>query len=215
MNFIKGVLIGITMMIPGLSGGSCAMVLRVYDKLMNSISNLFNIKNIIFLFLLGLGIISGIILFSFILYKYTTNDFFSYLVIIIIIINIILLLKEYKKINLLYIVLIGLGYVSMLIIKNLSSYEIELNLLTYFLIGLLIAVSLILPGLGASYVLYIMGLYNKLNEALINFDFIFIFSLGISTLIGILLSAKLINYILNKDKLIIYSLVIGLLIGGI
>lgn len=215
MNFIKGILIGITMMIPGLSGGSCAMILKVYDKLMDCISNLFNIKNIIFLFIFGLGILLGIILFSFCLFNFTSYKYFKYLVTIVIFINIFLLLKEYNKINLIYISLTLLGFISMLIIRNLYIIEIELNVLTYLLIGLLIAISLILPGLGASYILYILGLYDKINISIVNFDYIFLISLGISTIFGIILSAKGINFLLKRDKYIIYSIVIGLLLGGL
>lgn len=215
LNFIKGLLIGITMMIPGLSGGSCAMVLRIYDKLMFSISNIFNIKNILFLTILSLGIISGFFFFSKFFYQFTTYNYFKYIITVIIILNITFLLKEFNKFNFLYVILIVLGYISMLIIKNLSSFNIELSVLSYILIGLLLAISLILPGLGASYVLYILGLYDKLNNSIVNFDYTFLLSLGITTILGILISAKLINFILNKDKLIIYSLVIGLLIGGI
>lgn len=214
MNILKGIAVGITMMIPGLSGGSTAMLLNVYDKLMDSISYI-TIKNIFFIFQLGLGILIGIFSFSIFLFKFTSFTYFSYLVIGIIILNILLLFKQYNNMNIKYISLIFIGYILMMVIKNLSSYSIELNTLSYFFIGLLIAVSLILPGLGATYVLYILGLYDKLNNAISCFDITFLISLGLSTLVGVILSAKLINFILKKDKFIIYSLVIGLLIGGI
>lgn len=214
MNILKGIAVGITMMIPGLSGGSTAMLLNVYDKLMDSISYI-TIKNIFFIFQLGLGILIGIFSFSIFLFKFTSFTYFSYLVIGIIILNILLLFKQYNNMNIKYISLIFIGYILMMVIKNLSSYSVELNTLSYFFIGLLIAVSLILPGLGATYVLYILGLYDKLNNAISCFDITFLISLGLSTLVGVILSAKLINFILKKDKFIIYSLVIGLLIGGI
>lgn len=215
MNFIKGVLIGITMMIPGLSGGSCAMVLNVYDKMMNAVTNIFNFKQMIFCLKIGLGILSGILFFSFFLYKFTLFSYFSYIVLFIIIINILLLFKEYKSFKIKYILLISLGYLMMFILNNLTIKDIEFNLITYFIIGLLLAISLILPGLGASYVLYILNLYDKLNTALINFDIVFLLLISLSTLIGTFLSANIINTILKKDKFIIYSVVIGLLLGGI
>ncbi len=215
MSFIKGILIGITMMIPGLSGGSCAMVLKVYDKMMNAISNIFEIKNILFCIKIGLGILIGIFLFSFFFYKFTLYNFFSYLVIIIIILNILLLLKEYKKIKLIYILLLFIGYFLMYLLNNSKSFNIEFNLLTYLIIGFLLAISLILPGLGATYVLYILNLYDKFNYSLVNFDFVFLSLISLSTLIGVLMSASVINKVLIKDKFLIYSLVIGLLLGGI
>lgn len=202
-------------MVPGLSGGSCAMILKVYDKLMDSVSNIFNFKNIIFCLKLGLGIVTGILFFSFFLYKFTINNYFSYIVIFIIILNIFLLIKDFNNFKIYYIFLIFLGYFSMYILKTSSSINIEFNLITYLLIGLLLAISLILPGLGATYVLYILNLYDKLNYSLINLDFVFLILLSLSTIISIFLTSNIINFILKKNKYIIYSIVIGLLLGGI
>lgn len=215
MNFIKGILIGVSMMIPGLSGGSCAMVLKIYERIMDSICNIFNIKNILFIFKIGLGILFGICLFSFVLYKFTLHTFFRYLVILIILINIFILLKDFTKFKKRYILLCIISFFSMYSLKNLSTFELDLNLLTYLLIGLILAISLILPGLGGSYVLYILNLYDRLNNALVTFDFLFLTLLSLSTLIGMLLSSNIINKILKKDKFLIYSVVIGLLLGGI
>lgn len=215
MNFIKGILIGVSMMIPGLSGGSCAMVLKIYERIMDSICNIINIKNILFIFKIGLGILCGICLFSFALYKFTLNTYFRYLVIFIILINIFMLLKEFSKFKKRYILLCIVSFLSMYSLKNLSTFELDLNLLTYLLIGLILAISLILPGLGGSYVLYILNLYDRLNNALVTFDFLFLTLLSLSTLIGMLLSSNIINKILKKDKFLIYSVVIGLLLGGI
>ncbi len=203
-------------MIPGLSGGSCAMVLNIYDKLLNSIDNIFNnfIENTIFLIKVFLGIIVGILFFSFALYKITTIPYFSIVVKFIIIINIILLLKDFKLIKFQYILLVVIGVLLMFILNNNLSYDITLNLISISFIGVLLAISLILPGLGASYVLYILNLYDTFNDAIVNIDILFLFKISLATLIGIILTTKFINFLLHKDKLLIYSIVIGFLIGS-
>lgn len=214
MLFFKGMIIGIVMMIPGLSGGSMAMALNIYDEIIFNLSNL-KIKNILYLCKVSLGGLFGIIFFSFFLFNITTVSFFKYVIFLIIFINILILLKQYNKFSFVYLLLIVLGYVLMLILNNFKTYNISLTYINYFYIGILLAVSLILPGLGASYVLYILNLYDVFNIAIKTFDILFLFNIFIYTLIGIILSAKLLNYILIKDKFLIYSLVIGLLLGGI
>ncbi len=211
---LKGILVGIVMMIPGLSGGSMAMALNIYDNSIDCVSNL-SIKNFIYLFKVALGGILGILFFSFFLYKITTFSYFNFFVLFIILLNILILFKQYNKIKFKYILLIAIGYLCMLILNNFNTYNFQLNYYTYFIIGILLAVSLILPGLGASYVLYILNLYEIFNHAITSFDITFMLNISLYTLIGIFLTAKLINYILCKDKFLIYSLVIGLLLGGL
>ena len=64
--FIKGIIIGIGKIVPGVSGAVLAVILKVYDKGINAIVNFKNdIKNNIkFLICIGFGIGIGIILFS-------------------------------------------------------------------------------------------------------------------------------------------------------
>jgi len=64
--FIKGLLIGIGKIIPGVSGAVLAIILKVYDQGLESIINFFSNpkKNILFLLKIGIGIFLGIIIFS-------------------------------------------------------------------------------------------------------------------------------------------------------
>ena len=64
--FLIGILIGTAMVVPGVSGGVLAVIFGVYDKMIYSLTNLFKSfkKNFTFLFILGLGILVGVIWFS-------------------------------------------------------------------------------------------------------------------------------------------------------
>ena len=64
--FLIGILIGTAMIIPGVSGSVIAVIFGVYDKSITALTNLFKNfkKNIIYLFILGSGILTGAIWFS-------------------------------------------------------------------------------------------------------------------------------------------------------
>lgn len=87
--FLKGIFIGIANIIPGVSGGTIAVVLRVFDQLIDAINNFFKTpkKHFKFILFLGLGAAFGIIIFSklisFLLYTYSfpTSMFFVGLVV--------------------------------------------------------------------------------------------------------------------------------------
>ena len=83
MNFIilffKGLVMGIFMLVPGISGGTIAILLNLYDKLLISLSDLFkNFKaNFLFLFTVLLGGIFGIFISSFFLSFIVLNFYFE------------------------------------------------------------------------------------------------------------------------------------------
>ena len=66
INFFKGMVIGIANIIPGVSGGTMAVVLNIYDKLISSVSDILKgwKKNLIFLLPIGIGAGTGIVVFS-------------------------------------------------------------------------------------------------------------------------------------------------------
>ena len=66
LDFVKGIIIGIGAVTPGVSGGSLAVMLGVYDKLTDAIANIFHtlINKIKTLFPLGIGICFGVLGYS-------------------------------------------------------------------------------------------------------------------------------------------------------
>lgn len=65
-NIIKGVIIGISMMVPGVSGGTMAIVLGIYDRLVHSVATIFKDfkNNLLFLVQVGTGGAAGVLIFS-------------------------------------------------------------------------------------------------------------------------------------------------------
>ncbi|WP_210380026.1 undecaprenyl phosphate translocase family protein, partial [Borreliella garinii] len=64
--YIKGILLGIANIIPGVSGATLALMLKIYYKIVNSISEILKFaeikKNLMFLTILATGMLTSILL---------------------------------------------------------------------------------------------------------------------------------------------------------
>jgi len=87
--------------------------------------------------------------------------------------------------------------------------------LVLFLIGIVLATALVLPGISFSYMLLILGLYEQTLMAIETVNIIFLFSMGMGVLIGIFLTAKVIRIILRKYPKQTYLVIIGFVIASL
>lgn len=231
MNIIKGIIIGVSNIIPGVSGGTMAMVLGIYEKLLNSINNLrTDFKaSIKFLSQIVLGAVLGIIVFSKIMsyslanYSVATNYLFVGLVIgsIDIIYNKI----DAKKISLGKIISFGCGILSVMLIsiigKNMidkPSQELVFNfssIITLGLAGFVTAVTMLLPGVSGSLTLVMLGLYDTLVSAVASLNPLVLIPCAIGGLIGICFTSKFIIYLLEKYNDLMYCGIIGLVLASV
>ena len=191
--FIKGIVIGIATLVPGVSGGTMAIILGVYDKMISSVSSFFkHIKqNTIFLGILACGGVLGIGLFSRLI-KFCLTEFKMptiYLFLGIITGGIPLLYKKtnsahnHKK-NYIYFV-IGLGLIIIMTfykgtIINLAKSGGILNYLFLLLAGIIVAIALILPGISTSFMLLTLGLYDITINAINNLEYNFLIPFSVS-----------------------------------
>lgn len=223
--FLKGVVIGIGKIIPGVSGAVIALILGVYDQGLNAITNLSNKKNILFLFKIGLGILCGIILFSNII-KYLLNNYYPYTMLFFIGLIIggtteVIEKVEKKDYKYSIITCIILCIISLSNINN--TYTLKNNFIDYlifFIGGIIESAGTIIPGLSSTALLLIIGIYNNIINSIsnllqlnINYKIIIPFSLGI--LSSIFIITKAINYLFNKHEKKTYSIILGLTISSI
>lgn len=225
--FIKGIIIGIGKIIPGVSGAVLAIILKVYDEGLNSIINFFKNpkQNILFLTQIGLGILVGIILFSNII-NYTLTNY--YVITMLFFIGLIIggipsILKEVDKKDYIY-SLITIILFTIISITNINNNYLITNTykdyLVFFLGGITEALGTVIPGLSSTALLLILGIYNTLitkisniSKLIIDLKILLPFTIGL--IIGLILISKLIIYLLNKHKKKTYSIIIGLLISSI
>lgn len=241
-EIVKGILIGVANIIPGVSGGTLAVSVGVYDKLIRSITGLRkNFKeSILTLLPYAIGMLVGIGLFSFLVKASLTNfplqtcGLFVGLVIggIPVILNKVKGNKNGIIHILLLIVFFGIVVGMAFLNGNESSVaDIDVtlvNMIQLFFVGMIAAATMIIPGVSGSLVLMILGFYSAIVsnisnfiEALISFDIpallhgcgIFIpFGLGI--LLGIGLVAKLLEMLFAKFPSYTYYAILGLILGS-
>lgn len=209
--FIKGLFIGLGKIIPGVSGSLLAIYLNVYECAIDKLCNLFkNFKqNLIYFLFLGSGIGCSIIFFSNITLLLLNKHF---LLLMSLIIGFLLgmipkLYREIsvKKINNLLYFLIPLLFLKIL---NLN-FSIEENFFSFLLLGLIEALTTIIPGISGTAIYLMLNCYDSILKLFSNpFSFDFIIFM-ISFFLSFILLANVINFVLkkynNEAKIIIFS----------
>jgi len=224
---LKGFIIGSSMSVPGVSGGTMAILLGIYDKLISAISNfLKDIKgNILFLmkFCIGSGV--GICSLAFLI-KWMLEQFpmpVSFFFLGAVIGGIPALYKKTKasplRISSGIYFLLGLAIV--ISIGFIPSGNLDVSFgseLTHYLMllvtGIIIALALVLPGISTSHMLLVLGMYDSMLLAITEFDIVYIGILGFVTVVGIFLITKPIEWTMNKFPHQTYCMIIGFVLGS-
>lgn len=204
-NSLCGLLIGSSMLVPGVSGGTTAIMLGIYDRLVSAVSNVFREfkKNIFFLLEVAFGGIVGVLLFSEFILWLVEKWYMPmiYFFIGAIIGSIPMLLKKSKitlksGYNIIY-ALIGAGLVFAVGLLPKSSLTVVpgdfKGALLLILCGVIIAVALVLPGISTSHILLVLGMYEAVWGSFRNMNIYYIFLLGTGIVIGTLLTTKIID----------------------
>lgn len=223
----KGFIIGSSMSVPGISGGTMAILLGIYDKLISSISNYFkDIKgNTLYLSKALLGSFIGIGSLAFVIQWLLNNYpmYISFFFLGAVIGGVPALLKKTQektmKISSLMYILIGLMIVISISFIPTGNFSIVsgsglVHYLMVLVTGIIIALALILPGISTSHMLLVMGMYETLLKAITTMDIVYIGVLGISTVIGVFLITKPIEWTMNTYTKQTYFVIIGFVLGS-
>lgn len=228
-NIYRGLLMGATDLIPGISGGTIAILLGIYERLILAISGLFSRewkKHILFLIPLGLGMVTAIFLLASVIewlfehYPGPTQFFFLGLILGVLP---YLFYKADAKLNFRakhYVLLvIGVIIVATLAFLNPNEGTVIENVTTstyilLFFSGFIGSSAMILPGISGSFMLLLMGVYATIISAISNlyFDIIIVTGLGIA--IGFIIMSKVVAFFLNNYYTVTFAAIIGLVIGS-
>ncbi len=211
MLILKGFLIGLGKIIPGVSGALIAISFGVYEKAIGCLNNLFKKENFFFLFKLGIGVLLSIILTSNLI-VYLLNSY--YLIIMLLFIGLIVggLFGVKKCINKLNYLVFIISFVFVFLLKLVSSqlFYIEGNNLFFnIFLGFIDALCMIIPGISGTAVMMVLGVYDKYILLLSSFDILSLLPFIVSMGVSILLLSKLVYILFNKYKDITYSMVLG------
>lgn len=236
ISIIVGFSIGLSVIVPGISGSSIAIILKAYDKLMYSFSNIFKRFKACVLFILPIlaGIVIGfglgLVLVKLLLeaFPFITICFFVGLMIG----TYPILFKEIRgeSLNTKKVSLFGAGVLIPLIFTVISFFAVTDNSLNtieighyalFLVIGILISLTQLIPGLSATVLLMIFGYYTALmdgigRELLSNFRLILVyFVLLLGFAIGTILFSKIINKLLNTVRKSFFFVICGLSVGSV
>lgn len=238
--FIKGVVLGVAFVIPGVSGGTLAVLMGIYEELIEAASNFYKSiadfkKYIMYLLPIGLGVVFSVAVFAKLI-KFGLDK--APIITILIFLGMIIggipaLVRNVKgtKTNLkdMTLMLVGLIIViSMLIFHKSNSNVVLTNMsiggyITLFLVGAIAAVTMVVPGISGSFTLMLIGYYepilNLVNDITSfknlgpNLILIFTFMLGV--FIGIIFISKIIEWCLKHYKRETYYAIIGFVLSSI
>lgn len=233
---LKGGIIGIANIIPGVSGGTMAVVLGIYEKLIEALGNFFTDKTRrkeYFLFLLKIGMGAGmtILLFSWVMdYLLTNYRVYTYVFFIGLILGSIpSIYKSHSDMKLNFIsiftflmavaLILGLFFFAPEETANIDQgavhqWSVQKGLIL-IICGILSGGSMIMPGISGSFILVLLGQYHYIIRSLKNLSVLPLFFLGIGIGIGIWTFAKIIDYLLKRYPKETFYFILGLVIASL
>jgi putative membrane protein len=227
-RIIKGFIIGASMLVPGVSGGTMAIILGVYNEMIHAVSTLkqkFK-ENGLLLIIYGISALVGILFFAKPMLAAVTlwNKPMMYLFMGAIIASIPPLYRRVRvarirPVNMLVAVFgAALGVCIKFLPEGLFIPSQALSIggvLLLLVAGVIIAIALVLPGISASYILLMMGMYDLTLLALQQLDLPYLIPLVIGILSGTYFTAGVLERQMERHPQFTYMLIIGFMIGSL
>ncbi len=233
-NILKGALMGAANVIPGVSGGTMALLTGIFEKLINTIKSfdlmavrlacrfrfkeLFEHVDLKFLSAIGIGVVVSILSFARLLeYLFEHHAlhvwafFFG-----LILASVYFVGKKIEQRSASVIVLFLLGTAGAGAIAFLEPAAENASIPYLLVCGAIAMCSMILPGLSGSYVLLLMGNYQLVMiKAVAGFDLAVLIPVGIGAVAGLAAFARLLSWIFKKYHDQTIALLTGFIFGSL
>jgi len=231
--FLKGMAMGISDLIPGISGGTIALLLGIYKDFISSLKSInyksfiylikFDFKklnnqlNLCFLLPVFFGILSSIFIFSSLIsfllldYKVLLFSFFFGLIFF----SSIRLVSNLNPSSTLDFLTVFVGLVIGLSFFFVSSISSSNSIFSIFLAGFIAISAMLLPGISGSYILLILGKYEFMLDSISSFNWINILIFSLGAIAGILSFSKMIHYLLKNYYRSTIFFLSGLMMGAL
>lgn len=240
LDLIKGLAIGVAFIIPGVSGGTMAVLLNLYDKIINSINNL--TKKFFESFKILLPIALGAVL-AILICWYPFKLAFEHIMIVMVTLFAGFILGgmpgifdevkgvKVKPVHIVAMIIsivfaVGLGVLSVLFELNIQSLYDSRPWWLYILVllaGIISSFALVMPGISGSMILIVLGFYTPTLNLIDNFlawtdvwaSISILATLAVGVVIGVLLASKIIAFFLNRFRTGTFYAIIGIIIGSL
>lgn len=246
LTAIKGILLGFAMVIPGLSGGTIAFVLGIYEKLIKEIAcfQFSNIKSVIMLFSFNKAKIKKHLLvlktmwdWSFLL-PLSAGGFFAIVFFVVfasgwiqesslifysfvfglICASLIPPAQQIKKsfqTFFLFLISFLVNFCLFYCAKDVFLISKDPHVIVFAPVGFLISIALIIPGVSGSYILLLLGLYERTLTALKQLDVLPVLLFVIGLILGFFFTARGIQKMLKNYKDQSLAVILGLILGSL
>lgn len=232
-NFLKGMAMGAADIVPGVSGGTVALLTGIYERLINGIKSvgLDTITTLkgqgplaawkqmdgTFLLSILLGAATSIVLFARVIHYFleifpipTWALFFGLVLACVIHVAQQVSVWGAKNIGLLVMGALLVGVMSFS-----SATEVTLTPMTLFFSGALAICAMILPGISGSFILLLLGMYGQVIAAIKGFDFTVLSIFAAGCLIGLMTFSRILSWVFEHHRSAILSLLTGFMLGAL
>ena len=232
-NFFKGLGVGSANVIPGVSGGTIALITGIFERLINALKsfNLTAIKlffsgkfkefaqhtDLWFLASVGAGVVAAILsiarLFEFLFAEYPIylwSFFFGMILVSIYYVGITI-----EKFNWKVLVSFAIGTAIALLIAFGTPAKENSNFIYLMICGAVATCSMILPGLSGSFVLVLMGNYQLIMiDAVNDLNLKILFPVAVGGVVGLLAFSHLLSWIFKNYRDITIAVLTGFILGS-
>lgn len=223
--------------VPGVSGGTIALITGIYGHLIEAISNIkFGfvkpllkgdikgfwsqlLEEIDFKFfiplILGIGVafltLAKVVTYCMDNQTAMTFSFFLGLILA----SAVILFRKISKIDIKHVIFAVIGLILTYIFVSLNPISGNHSLIVIFISGMIAICAMILPGISGSFLLLLLGQYEYMLTALHELHFSEIMTFVIGAVIGILGFSKILNYLLKNYEEITMAFLIGVMLGSL
>ena len=230
VDYLKGILIGSGAILPGISSGVFCVIFGIYEKLVNSVLNLFHDfkKNFIFLLPIGVGAITGILLVGKLLdFLFTTYPMPTKFCFIGLILGSIPVLckkaNQGKGFRLHYLIfLLAAFFIGILsiqlekVLPNMIHINMDSGYFFYLILaGFAMSIGIVVPGVSSSVILMTLGVYTTYLNSVSTVNISVLLPMAIGVFIGSLIFLKVIQFLLNHFYCQTFYMIIGFVIGSV
>lgn len=219
---IAGVLMGIANLIPGVSGGTMILAMGVYEEFIDSVAEItslrFRWRRIVFLAIVGGGAVASIVLLAgVILYLLFHHLAAMYALFIGLTLGgAPLLARSLRPVRADAVVATLAGLVLMVgIVLLKSGGKLPYNMGMDFVDGVVGATTMVLPGISGSYMLLVMGQYERVVGAVSDMNLRIIVPVGVGAVLGIIGLSNLLKILLHRFHRPTVGVLLGILLGSV
>lgn len=227
VNLIRGALIGMAELVPGISGGTVALVVGIYERALNAGNQLmkrqFTAVDWPFLIAVGVGMVTAVFTLSTVLHDFVENSpeyargLFLGMVIVSIWVPVAMMdPRDVRRRGVMLIPLFLVAAVVGFLATGFTSIpQTDPSLIVIFFAASIAVCALVMPGISGSFLLLAMGLYTPIMGSLSNREWDVILTFMAGALLGVALFIKGLTWALTKHRSITLTVMAGLMLGSL